>query len=93
MLCPTYPRSGRRWGFDGGLSPELVPRVWAFATQISILFHADVISEIISGGFVTWKLSPGVGNLGEFVIKHLQIPTNPHLCLTWGRWGLILIVA
>jgi len=27
---------------------------------------------------------------GAFYDSTLQIPTNPHLCLTWGRWGLTL---
>jgi len=76
MSCPTYPRAGRRWGFVGDSSPELVLRVETFATRISVLVHTDVISAIISRGFVIWKLSPRVGNLREFVIENLQIFTS-----------------
>jgi len=77
MSRPTYPRLGRRWGF---VTPTCT-QGGAFATQISVLFHTDMISWIISRGFTIWTR---VGNLREFVNEHLQIPTNPHLCLTWG---------
>ena len=35
----TYPRLGSEWGFVWDLSPKLVPREGAFATQIAILGH------------------------------------------------------
>ena len=89
MSRPTYPSSGRRWGFVGDQPPERVPRVGAFATRTSVLFHTDVISWIINRGFVIWQLSPGwetQGNLSSSICKS-------HLSPTWGRWGLTLIGA
>ena len=40
-------------------------------------------------GDLQHKIIPPSG--GKFVKKLLQIPTNPHLCPTWGRWDVAMI--
>ena len=53
-VTPHLPQVGQKVGICWGLVTRTCPRVGAFATRISILFHTDVISGMISRGFVIW---------------------------------------
>ena len=85
LSTPTYPRLGNGWGFvaicQHNLSPGfgICPRIF-IVIGIPIQNVGNLQHKIVPRG-------------GEFVKRLLQIPNNPHPCLTWGRWGVTMIGA
>ena len=84
IITPTYPRPGNGWGFvvicQHNLSPGLghLSKVIAIPMQNVGICNIRIIILIVPRG-------------GEYVKQLLQIPNNPHPCLTCGRWGVRMI--
>ena len=83
LSTSTYLRSGNGWGFVVICQYNLSPGLGYFSMNfivfgISIQNVGDMQHKIVPRG-------------REFVKQLLQIPNNPHPCLTWGRFRVTMI--